>query len=175
MIIELLKSRSYWVLPLRERHCRTLISGLETRGLSRPQFFLLPQRHGSLQPAGLRSKNCNAKFKQSLSIWPYPSSGGWPLRRSRVERASRSSRVTITTSPGPVPASNRRSCRRSVLAPLATSRNTFPAPAARSWRTCAASLCPPVDQHAAGCANNPHWLRMVSRSRRDRAFGSCAS
>ena len=31
------------------------------------------------------------------------------LRRSRVERASRSSRVTITTSPGPIPASNRRS------------------------------------------------------------------
>jgi hypothetical protein len=29
--------------------------------------------------------------------------------------------------------SNRRSCPRSVLAPLATSRNTFFAPAARSW------------------------------------------
>jgi len=56
------------------------------------------------------------------------------FNRSRVDRASRSSRVTISTSPTLISASNRRSCGRSVLAPLATSRNTFPAPAARSWR-----------------------------------------
>jgi hypothetical protein len=31
---------------------------------------------------------------------------------------------------------------------LAASRNTFPAPAARSWRTCAASLCPSVNTRA---------------------------
>jgi hypothetical protein len=47
-----------------------------------------------------------------------------------------------------VAAVNRLSCARSILAPLATSRNTFPAPAARSWRTCAASLCPSVDTRA---------------------------
>ena len=33
------------------------------------------------------------------------------------DRASRSSRVTISTSPGPSAAIARRSCRRSVLAP----------------------------------------------------------
>ena len=47
-----------------------------------------------------------------------------------VERASRSSRVTISTSPAPSAAIASLSCVRSVLAPRATSRNTFPAPAA---------------------------------------------
>jgi hypothetical protein len=55
-----------------------------------------------------------------------------------VERASRSSRVTISTSPAPRLAIALRSCDRLVLAPLATSRNTFPAPAAFSAATCAA-------------------------------------
>src|SRR6516164_5826812 len=70
------------------------------------------------------------------------------FNRSRVDRARRSSRVTVRTSPGPSSANTRRSCARSVLAPLAVSRNTFPAPAARSWRTCTVTLCPSVDTRA---------------------------
>ena len=54
--------------------------------------------------------------------------------RSRVDRASRSSRVTHTSPASSWP-SSRRSCARSVLAPLATSRNTFLHPALVSWRT----------------------------------------
>jgi hypothetical protein len=45
------------------------------------------------------------------------------FNRSRVDRASRSSRVTVTTSPGANSSSKRRSCARSALAPLATSRH----------------------------------------------------
>ena len=46
------------------------------------------------------------------------------FNRSRVERARRSSRVTISTSPASSWSSARRSWARSVLAPLAVSRNT---------------------------------------------------
>ena len=41
------------------------------------------------------------------------------FNRSRVDRASRSSRVTISTSPASSASITRRSCARSVLAPLA--------------------------------------------------------
>jgi len=51
------------------------------------------------------------------------------LSRSRVERASRSSRVTISTSSASSAANAFRSWTRSVLAPLAVSRNTFLHPA----------------------------------------------
>jgi len=44
--------------------------------------------------------------------------------------------------------SGRGSCARSVLALLATSRNTLPAPAAQSWRTSASTLGPSVDTRA---------------------------
>jgi len=40
------------------------------------------------------------------------------FNKSRVDRASRSSRVTISTSPGPSVSITRRSCARPVLAPL---------------------------------------------------------
>jgi hypothetical protein len=43
------------------------------------------------------------------------------FNRSRVDRASRSSRVTVRTSPASSWSSNRRSCARSVFAPLALS------------------------------------------------------
>ena len=52
------------------------------------------------------------------------------LSKSRVDLASRSSRVTINTSPSSSAASTLRSCARSVLAPLAISRNTLTAAAA---------------------------------------------
>ena len=65
--------------------------------------------------------------------------------RSLVERARRSSRVTISTSPAPSEAMALRNWMRLVLAPLATSRNTFPAPAAFSAATCAATLWPSVE------------------------------
>jgi hypothetical protein len=51
---------------------------------------------------------------------------------SKVLRASRSIRVTVTTSPGASWSSKRRSDARSAFAPLATSRNTLPAPCFRS-------------------------------------------
>jgi len=70
------------------------------------------------------------------------------FNRSRVDLASRSSRVTISTSPGSSASITRRSCARSVLAPLATSRNTFLHPALVSWRTCASTLWPSVDTRA---------------------------
>jgi hypothetical protein len=70
------------------------------------------------------------------------------FKRSRVDRASRSSRVTINTSPAASVAIAFRSCARSVLAPLATSRNTFPAPAAFKAATCAATFWPSVDTRA---------------------------
>ena len=55
------------------------------------------------------------------------------FKRSRVDRARGSSRVTISASP---PAS----CLLSVLSPYATSRNTLPAPAAVRAATWPASL-----------------------------------
>ena len=70
------------------------------------------------------------------------------LSRSRVERASRSSRVTISTSPASSWSSARRSWLRSVLAPDATSRNTWRTPAARNARTWASALCPSVETRA---------------------------
>src|SRR6202040_717597 len=67
------------------------------------------------------------------------------FNRSRVDRARRSSLVTVSTSPASSTSSNRRSCARSVFAPLATSRNTFLHPALVSWRTWASTLWPSVD------------------------------
>src|SRR6202022_3850278 len=67
------------------------------------------------------------------------------FNRSRVDRARRSSRVTVSASPASTTSSNRRSCARSVFAPLATSRNTFLHPALVSWRTWASTLWPSVD------------------------------
>jgi hypothetical protein len=62
-----------------------------------------------------------------------------------VERARLSSRVTISTSPAPRAPIAQLSCDRSVLAPLATSRNTFATPAAFKAATCAATLWPSVE------------------------------
>jgi hypothetical protein len=53
-----------------------------------------------------------------------------------------------STAPASSWPSNRRSWARSVLAPLATSRNTFLHPALVSWRTCASTLWPSVDTRA---------------------------
>jgi len=53
------------------------------------------------------------------------------FNRSRVDRASRSSRVTINTSSGASRSITRRSCARSALSPCAISRNTLPAPCFR--------------------------------------------
>ena len=66
------------------------------------------------------------------------------LSKSRVERASRSRRVTMSTSPEPSLARTRRNCVRSVLAPLAVSWVIVSAPAAGNWRTCASTLWPSV-------------------------------
>jgi hypothetical protein len=62
------------------------------------------------------------------------------LSRSRVDRARRSSLVTMSTSPASSWSSVRRSWLRSVLAPLATSRKTFLHPALVSARTWASTL-----------------------------------
>src|SRR6202008_4260389 len=81
------------------------------------------------------------------------------FNRSRVDRASRSSRVTITTSSASSWSSNRLSCARSVLAPLTcTSRKTFLHPALVSCRVCAStlSLLPPGDTLA-----YPYFMRVV--------------
>jgi hypothetical protein len=51
----------------------------------------------------------------------------------------------INMSPTSSWASARRSWLRSVSAPLAIPRNTFLHPARVNWRTCASTLCPPVD------------------------------
>jgi hypothetical protein len=67
------------------------------------------------------------------------------FNKSRVDRARRSSRVTVSTSPASSWPSNRRSWAWSVFAPLATSRTTFLHPALVSWRTCASTLWPSVD------------------------------
>src|SRR6516165_2305574 len=66
------------------------------------------------------------------------------LSRSRVERASRSSRVTISTSPLPSAAMALASCVRSDFAPLAFSANSLVQPASRSADSCAASDWPSV-------------------------------
>jgi hypothetical protein len=77
--------------------------------------------------------------------------GGWswslalpPGGRTEVFDATR---VTISTSPAPRVAITLRSWDRSVLASLATSRNTFLAPAAFSAATCAATLWPSVQPY----------------------------
>jgi hypothetical protein len=62
----------------------------------------------------------------------------------RVDRANRSRRVTISTSPGWSTRITLASSARSVFAPLAVSENTLAAPAARSWATCAATVWPSV-------------------------------
>jgi hypothetical protein len=61
------------------------------------------------------------------------------LRRSRVDRASRSRRVTISASPLPMWSSARRNPARSDRASVAVSRKTFSAPASRNCFTCAAT------------------------------------
>ncbi len=58
---------------------------------------------------------------------------------TRLDRLARSTRDLLST---------RRSWTRSVLAPLATSRNTFLHPALVSWRTWASTLWPSVDTRA---------------------------
>ncbi len=65
---------------------------------------------------------------------------GKGVNRSRVLRARRSSLVTNSTSPSSRAFSNRWSCARSVLAPLATSLKTLSDPAWASCATCAATL-----------------------------------
>ena len=70
------------------------------------------------------------------------------LSRSRVDRAKRSRRVTISTSPAWSEAIARFSCVRSVFAPEAVSLNTFSQPAAVSSATCAATLWPSVETRA---------------------------
>jgi hypothetical protein len=70
------------------------------------------------------------------------------LRRSRVDRARRSRRVTMRTSPASSWSRTRRSWARSVFAPLAVSRHTFSAPAARDCLACPSRLWPSVDTRA---------------------------
>ncbi len=60
----------------------------------------------------------------------FPAIAASVLSRSRVDRASRSRRVTSSTSPLPKLSMARFSAARSVLAPLAVSRMTFSVPAA---------------------------------------------
>ena len=66
------------------------------------------------------------------------------LRRSRVDRASRSSRVTSSVSPSAIVFKARVSSLRSAFAPLAVSRWIRAAPAALSAAICASSVCPSV-------------------------------
>ena len=54
----------------------------------------------------------------------------------------------MSTSPDSSWSSALRNCARSVLAPLAVSRNTFSAPAARNRLTCVSTLWPSVDTRA---------------------------
>ena len=55
------------------------------------------------------------------------------FNRSQVERATRSSHVTITMSPGASFGTSRASCGRSVLAPLATLGSCFFGRHLKSW------------------------------------------
>src|SRR3954454_16867036 len=87
---------------------------------------------------------CTTNFRPCGLRGTKPSSST-PFTANATDPASRSSRVTISTSSGPSASSARRSCVRSVLAPLATSRNTFSAPAAVRAVTCASTLWPSVD------------------------------
>ncbi len=69
------------------------------------------------------------------------------FNRSRVDQASRSSLVTISTSQASRAAMASRSCTRSVLAPDATSRRTRSAGGLQG-ATCAVTLCPSVETRA---------------------------
>ena len=80
-------------------------------------------------------------------------------------RASRSSRVTISTSPAASAVSALRSCARSVCAPLATSRNTLSAPAPWSAATCAATLWPSVETSCVA-VNHPVIMQIISAQQR---------
>jgi hypothetical protein len=66
------------------------------------------------------------------------------FNRSRVEREPGHHHP----SPWPSWARARRSCAQTVLSPLATLRNTFDAPAARSRRACESALWPSLDTRA---------------------------
>jgi hypothetical protein len=89
-------------------------------------------------------KDERPEYKKSARklLWPNDAKS---LIFTADEPDSRSGRVTISTSPGCRAPITRRGCARSVLAPLATSRNTFLHPALVSWRTCASTLGPSVD------------------------------
>src|SRR5271168_3187134 len=68
-----------------------------------------------------------------LTCWVEILSGFLAVSQARGLDARRSSLVTINTSPSASCSSARRTWLRSVLAPLATSRNTVSHPAALSW------------------------------------------
>jgi hypothetical protein len=71
------------------------------------------------------------------------------FNRSLVERASRSSRVTITTSPASRTFRSFASSGRSARAPLIFSRKILAQPAPLSWPSWASSDCPSVLSGAA--------------------------
>jgi hypothetical protein len=71
---------------------------------------------------------------RSLELFGNEGAGMLSLYAARIEDLGR--RVTITTSPASSWSSKRRSCARSVLAPLATSRNTLNAYLVRAGFAC---------------------------------------
>ena len=93
-------------------------------------------QHGEHQPSmrGGRIRPCVAKRAEARLA--FGDRGKGVLRRSRVERAKRSSRVTIDTSSASSWASTLRTWARSLCAPLAVSRNIFTQPAWVSALTC---------------------------------------
>src|SRR3954462_7527494 len=84
---------------------------------------------------------------------------GEGIQQIPVDRARRSSLVTISTSPASSWSSALRSWLRSILAPLAVSRNTFLQPALVSWRTCASTLWPSVETRA-----YPYFMLLICTS-----------
>jgi hypothetical protein len=74
------------------------------------------------QQASVRRRGVGPGIPSEVNPAPVPVMAASVLSRSRVLRARQSSRVTNSTSPAASLASTWRSCARSVLAPLATSR-----------------------------------------------------
>lgn len=121
---------------------------------ARPLFVLIRIKTGSNSARPSSTVNINRPYGVVVSAQtPASERNPAPLSaivasKSRVDWASLSSRVTTRTSAASNSSMTRRSYRRLLSSPLATSRNTLPVPEALSAATCASTLWPSVESRA---------------------------
>ena len=106
------------------------------------QFNVTRERIRQIEAKALRKLKHPSRRGSCAASWRQLR---WPRPAAQVCTPKRQSSVSIHGKAMMILSSALRSWVRSVLAPLATSRNTFEHPALASWRTCASTLCPSVE------------------------------